>query len=67
LSGLTLSESEALYAALRTPLGVVVRGDLQALQRERTRLAREDEVLATLAVLGPDEQGQLWIVRKDRL
>jgi hypothetical protein len=63
----SLSESEALYAALRTPLGVVVRGDLQALQRERSRLAREDEVLATLSILGPDPSGQLWIVRKDKL
>jgi hypothetical protein len=63
----SLSESEALYAALRTPLGVVVRGDLQALQRERSRLAKEDEILSTLAVLGPDPSGQLWLVRKDRL
>jgi hypothetical protein len=62
-----LSESEALYAALRTPLGVVVRGDLQALQREKARLVREDEVLVTLSILGPDPSGQLWLVRKDRL
>jgi hypothetical protein len=61
------SESEALYAALRAKYGLVVRGDLQALQRERARLAKEDPALGDLTLLGPDENGQLWLVRKDRL
>ena len=61
------SESEVLYAALRAPFGLVVRGDLAALQRTRARLLRDDSALSDLSVLGPDERGQLWLVRKDKL
>lgn len=61
------SESEVLYAALSARYGLVVRGDLAALQSARTRLAREDSAMTSLAVLGPDGNGQLWLVRKDKL
>ena len=61
------SESEVLYAALSAPFGLVVRGDLAALQRARSRLLRDDPALGDLSVLGPDGNGQLWLVRKDKL
>jgi hypothetical protein len=61
------SEVEALYAALRARWGLVVRGDLQALQREKARLAKDDPALGDLTLLGPDPEGRLWLVRKDRL
>ena len=59
--------SECLYAALRAPYGLLVRGNREQLERERARLAREDEALHALSVLGPDPSGQLWLVRKDKL
>jgi hypothetical protein len=59
--------SEALYAALRARYGLVVRGGREALSREKARLAREDPALNDLTLLGPDENGQIWLVRKDRL
>jgi hypothetical protein len=67
LGGPLASEAETLYAALRARYGLVVRGDLQALQRERARLAKDDPALGDLSMLGPDENGQIWLVRKDRL
>jgi hypothetical protein len=65
--GALLSEPEAIYAALSARYGIVVRGDLSAFTRERARLAKEDSAVAQLSVLGPDENGQLWLVRKDKL
>ena len=57
------SEHDALYAATRAPFGLVVRGSIRALRAARTSLA-EDIALADLAVLGPDEAGSVWIVRR---
>lgn len=58
---------EALYAALAARWGLLVRGDLAALQKARIRLAKEDEAMAQVSVLGPDPEGRLWLVRKDKL
>ena len=63
----TCSDEEALYAALRAQYGLVVRGDREALTRARARLARDDHALEDLGVLGPDGNGQLWLVRKNKL
>ena len=57
------SEHDALYAAARAPFGLVVRGSVRALRAARTSLA-EDIALADLAVLGPDESGGVWLVRR---
>lgn len=63
-----MTPSEVLYAALRTPLGLVLRaGDGERLRTERSRLARADEAMRELAVLGPDQHAQVWLVRKDKL
>lgn len=63
-----MSPADTLYAALRAPLGLVLRaGDGEKLRTERTRLAREDEALRELAVLGPDQHAQVWLVRKNKL
>ena len=63
-----MTPSEALYVALAAPLGLVLRaGDGERLRTERTRLARADEALRELAVLGPDPHAQVWLVRKDKL
>jgi hypothetical protein len=61
------SEAEALYAALSARYGLVVRGDLQALQRARQKFAKDDEALQQLSVLGPDTEGRLWLVRRAKL
>jgi hypothetical protein len=65
--GELLSEADALYAALSARFGLVVRGDLQAFTKARAALAKEDSAVAQISVLGPDENGQLWLVRKDKL
>lgn len=63
-----MNAAEALYAALCTPLGLVLRaGDGERLRAERSRLLRDDEALRELAVLGPDTSAQIWLVRKDAL
>lgn len=59
--------AEALYAALAGRYGLVVRGDLAALQKARARLVKEDDAMAQVSVLGPDPEGRLWLVRKDKL
>lgn len=63
-----MSPADALYAALVAPLGLVLRaGDGDALRRARSELARSDDALRELAILGPDASAQVWLVRKDRL
>lgn len=61
------SEEEALYAALRARYGLVVRGETAALQKARARLAKDDPAMGDLSILGPDSEGQIWLVRKDKL
>jgi len=63
----TASEPEVLYAALSARYGLVVRGDLVALQKARARLVKEDSAMSELTLLGPDERGQIWLVRRDKL
>lgn len=58
---------EALYAALAGRYGLVVRGDLAGLQKARARLVKEDEAMSQISLLGPDPEGRLWLVRKDKL
>jgi len=61
------SSEEALYAALSARYGLVVRASLGDLQKARARLTREDDAMAQISVLGPDPEGQIWLVRKDKL
>ena len=56
-------EAELLYAALRSPLGVVVRCDPTRLRSTRAQLLTRDPALRDLRVLGPDASGQLWLLR----
>lgn len=67
MSAQLATPEEALYAALSARFGLLVRGDLAALQRARTRLCKDDEAMSQVSVLGPDPEGRLWLVRKDKL
>lgn len=60
---------EALYAALGARWGLLVRGggDYASWQKVRARLAKQDEALSALSLLGPDPEGRFWLVRKDKL
>ena len=60
------SEHEMLYAAASTEFGLVVTGNAKRLRAARSDL-RDDVAMVDLAVLGPDERGQIWLVRKDQL
>jgi hypothetical protein len=59
-------EEEVLYEALRSPLGLIVRGSKQALQKARAKLAQNDPAISELALIGPDPQGQLYLLRTDQ-
>ena len=61
------SPEETLYAALGARYGLCIRGSLQDLQRARARLVREDDAMTQISVLGPDPEGRIWLVRKDKL
>lgn len=56
-------EHDVLYEALKTPFGLVVTGSAKVLRKARSEVS--DAALAGLTILGPDERGQIWIVRKD--
>jgi hypothetical protein len=59
-----LKLDEALYEALKAPLGLIVLGDWQLLQEAKERLQRDDPSMADLSILGPDLQGQVFLARK---
>jgi hypothetical protein len=61
-----MHEEEVLYEALRAPLGLIVRGSKQAIQKARNALAKSDPAISELALIGPDPQGQLYILRTDQ-
>ena len=61
-----MNEEEVLYDALKSPLGLIVRGSKSALQRAKAKLAKSDPAISELALIGPDPSGQLYILRTDR-
>ena len=61
-----MHEEEVLYEALRSPLGLVVKGSKQALQKAKAALAKNDAAISELALIGPDASGQLYVLRTDR-
>ena len=60
-----MTEEELLYQALATPLGLVVRADHKRLRRARGRLLVNDPALHELAIIGPDQGGQTYLLRAD--
>ena len=62
-----MNEEEVLYDALRSPLGLVIRGSKSALARTRAKLAQSDPAISELALIGPDPAGQLYILRTDQV
>lgn len=58
-----MSEEELLYEALKRPLGLVARANKDRLLKAKARLAKSDPAIMDLAILGPDRNGQLYIVR----
>lgn len=58
-----MSEEELLYAALKSPLGLVVRADKARLLKAKAKIAKTDAALLDLSILGPDRSGQLFIIR----
>ena len=61
-----MHEEEALYQALSSPLGLIIRGSKNALTRARSKLAQSDPAISELALIGPDPSGQLYILRTDQ-
>lgn len=61
-----MNEHEVIYEAAASSFGLVVRGSIAALRKARGEHS-DDPGLVDLAILGPDERGQIWIVRKDKL
>ncbi len=62
----TMNEEEVLYDALRSPLGLVVKGSKVAFSRAKTKLAQSDPAISELALIGPDPAGNLYILRTDQ-
>ena len=61
-----MNEEEVLYDALRSPLGLIVKGSKSALAKAKTKLAQSDAAISELALIGPDPSGQLYILRSDQ-
>jgi hypothetical protein len=59
-------EEEVLYEALRSPLGLVIRGSKQRLAKAKSHLAQTDAAISELLLIGPDPAGQLYVLRADR-
>lgn len=60
------SEHEMLYAAAASEFGLLVHGDAKRFRRARDDL-RDDLALMDLAILGPDADGALWLVKRDAI
>jgi len=60
-----MTEEELLYQALATPLGLVVRADHKRLRRARQRVLVNDPAIHELAIIGPDQSGQTYVLRAD--
>lgn len=61
-----MNEEEVLYDALRSPLGLVVRGSKSALGRAKAKLAKSDAAISELALIGPDPAGNIYMLRTDQ-
>jgi|HubBroStandDraft_1064217.scaffolds.fasta_scaffold151794_3 hypothetical protein len=61
-----MSESELLYAAASAKFGIIVTGSVKRFRDARSAL-RDDIALSDLAILGPDERGQLWLVKRSAM
>ena len=61
-----MNEEEVLYDALKSPLGLIVRGSKTSLVRAKSKLAQSDAAISELALIGPDPSGQLYILRTDQ-
>jgi hypothetical protein len=61
-----MTPSEALYSAARSTFGLIVRGaSAKALRAARSAGVARDPALSEIAILGPDAEDRVWLVRKD--
>lgn len=60
-----MTPSEALYAAASAQFGLIVRGASAKALRAARNAMRDDPALAEIAILGPDAEDHIWLVRKD--
>jgi hypothetical protein len=60
-----MTPSDALYAAASSAFGLIVRGASAKALRSARNAIRDDPALAEIAILGPDQSDQVWLVRKD--
>jgi hypothetical protein len=57
--------SDALYSAARSAYGIIVRGASAKALRAARNAIRDDPALSEIAILGPDTEDRVWLVRKD--
>jgi len=61
-----MNEEEVLYDALKSPLGLVVRGSKAQFAKAKSALAKSDPAISELVLVGPDASGQLYVLRADQ-
>ena len=58
-----MTEENLLYDALSTTFGLVVRGERKRFAQAKRRLLETDPAMHELTIIGPDNAGQIYLLR----